>query len=178
MTCVFVNTANIDESLCVWIGAFGAGFGHRNKTVRHSLHRSLRFTYCPCSYDSSANTLLQVRSSPRARLAITPSLTMPRFQMHVCMEMADIFEAQGSVDDAFVHRGNAVRHLQTSVLGADCMFVALAHAKNGKMLHKVPFVLYANYLSFGIIELRRFRRGESTRLSGSTPWRSGFSWRR
>ena len=66
---------------------------------------------------------------------------MPHFQMHVCMEMADIFEAQGSIDDAFVHRGNAVRHLQTSVLGADCMFVALAHAKNGKMLHKVPFVL-------------------------------------
>ena len=103
---------------------------------------------------------------------------MPHFQMHVCMEMADIFEAQGSIDDAFVHRGNAVRHLQTSVLGADCMFVALAHAKNGRMLQKVPFVLYANCLIFGIIELRRFRRGESTRLKGSTPWRSGYSWLR
>lgn len=132
----------------------------------------------PAATTAAQTRFFKCARHQRTRLTITPSLTMPRFQMHVCMEMADIFEAQGSVDDAFVHRGNAVRHLQTSVLGADCMFVALAHAKNGKMLHKVPFVLYANYLSFGIIELRRFRRGESTRLRGSTPCRSGFSWRR
>jgi hypothetical protein len=58
-------------------------------------------------------------------------------QMHVCMEMANIFEAQGKIDDAYMHRGSAIRHLQTSVLGADCMFVANMHAKNGHMLHKV-----------------------------------------
>lgn len=57
--------------------------------------------------------------------------------MHVCMEMANTFEAQGKIDDAALHRASAIRHLQTSVLGADCMMVAHAHARNGQMMHKV-----------------------------------------
>ena len=43
-------------------------------------------------YDSNAGTLLQ---------------------MHVCMEMANTFEAQGKIDDAALHRASAIRHLQT-----------------------------------------------------------------
>lgn len=54
------------------------------------------------------------------------------------MEMGNIFEAEGKVDEAALHRANAIRYLQTSVLGADCMFVANTHAKNGRMMHKVP----------------------------------------
>ena len=57
-------------------------------------------------------------------------------QMHVCMEMAEILESTGKIDDAAQHRNTAIRHLQTSVLGADCMLVAHAHAKNGCMWHK------------------------------------------
>ena len=57
-------------------------------------------------------------------------------QMHVCMEMAEILEATCKIDDAAQHRNTAIRHLQTSVLGADCMLVAHAHAKNGCMWHK------------------------------------------
>ena len=34
-------------------------------------------------------------------------------QMHVCMEMANTFEAQGKIDDAALHRASAIRHLQT-----------------------------------------------------------------
>ena len=57
--------------------------------------------------------------------------------MHACMKMANMFEAQGNIADACLHRASAIRHLQTSVLGADSMFVANAHAKNGIMMRKV-----------------------------------------
>ena len=93
-------------------------------------------TYIHARYDSNANTLLQVS----LRIA-APKLYSSRdrtLQMHVCMEMGNIFEAEGKVDEAALHRANAIRYLQTSVLGADCMFVANTPAKNGRMMHKVP----------------------------------------
>lgn len=97
-----------------------------------------------CRYDSNATTLLQVclcntsqPQTPPISHYLSSILHASAMQMHVCMEMANIFEAQGKIDDASMHRVSAIRHLQTSVLGADCMFVASTHAKNGHMLHKV-----------------------------------------
>ncbi len=100
-----------------------------------------------CRYDSNAGILLQVR----ALMIITKHNAVLGFkifrplqtphkvfsQMHACMEMANMFEAQDNIADASLHRASAIRHLQTSVLGADSMFVANAHAKNGNMMHKV-----------------------------------------